>query len=504
MGTLASRGHQHSHSQNRYAVLPTALRLGVDASLTGRGVTIAFLDSGFYPHPDLTQPANRILAYHDITRPGAKLSSKTKPESWDWHGTMTSVAAAGNGFLSDGVYCGLAPDAAVVLVKVSDEGKITENNIERGLRWVIDNKDRLDIRIVSISLGGDEDVSYRHNAVDQAAEEATHAGIIVVVAAGNSGCSDRHMTVPPANAPSVITVGGYSDSNEIGSDLDLYCSSYGVTADGFVKPEIIAPAMWVAAPILPGTEAYSRAEALSQIASLPDYLLREIARSGEVWEQAGLSSYLRSVGAEKIRGEVNRLIQEGKIIATHYQHVDGTSFAAPVVASLIARMIEVNPMLTPGAVKHILISTANRILGAEAIRQGYGVVNARLAVDVAKREKHVDDHHYVCPPRVIGQSLEFAFHGDSAESVSLAGEFDGWEPHGFEKDEAGVWRGRIAVPPPGRYQYKLVIDGVRWIEDPANLMKEPDGYDGFNSVLLVSADERRSNDEYREVFGLDN
>jgi hypothetical protein len=37
----------------------------------------------------------------------------------------------------------------------------TEENIERGLRWVIENRDRLAIRIVSISLGGDEDVSYR-------------------------------------------------------------------------------------------------------------------------------------------------------------------------------------------------------------------------------------------------------------------------------------------------------------------------------------------------------
>ena len=87
----------------------------------------------------------------------------------------------------------------------------------------------------------------------------------------------------------------------------------------------------------------------------------------------------RRIATERFNlpGEVNRLIQEGKIIATHYQHVDGTSFAAPAVASLIARMIEVNPMLTPTAVKHILISTANRIAGAEAMRQGYGVVNGR-------------------------------------------------------------------------------------------------------------------------------
>ncbi|HEU4388522.1 MAG TPA: S8 family serine peptidase, partial [Blastocatellia bacterium] len=345
MGTSANRGHRHSHTQNRHAVLPTPLRLGVDGSLSGRGVTIAFLDSGFYPHPDLTQPTNRILAYQDVTDPHANLASNKQPESWDWHGTMTSVAAAGNGFLSDGVYSGLAPEAGVALVKVSDEGRITEKNIERGIRWVIDNKARLGIRILSISLGGDEDVSYLHNAVDLAAEDAVRAGIVVVVAAGNSGCSDRHKTVPPANAPSVITVGGYNDNNEIGGLPGLYCSSYGVTTDGIIKPEIVAPAMWVAAPVLPGTESYSRAEALSQIADSPDYLIRDIARAGELWIRAGLPPDLRSAGVDSIRSEVSRLLKEGKVVAAHYQHVDGTSFAAPVVASLIARMIEVNPLL---------------------------------------------------------------------------------------------------------------------------------------------------------------
>src|SRR5215210_6674053 len=46
-------------------VLPTWLRLGAHEHFTGRGVTIAFLDSGFYPHPDLTTPESRILAYHN-------------------------------------------------------------------------------------------------------------------------------------------------------------------------------------------------------------------------------------------------------------------------------------------------------------------------------------------------------------------------------------------------------------------------------------------------------
>src|SRR5688572_1445411 len=42
------------------AILPTPLRLGALDRFRGRGVTIAFLDSGFYAHPDLVEPTDRI------------------------------------------------------------------------------------------------------------------------------------------------------------------------------------------------------------------------------------------------------------------------------------------------------------------------------------------------------------------------------------------------------------------------------------------------------------
>src|SRR5262249_10800930 len=147
--------------------IPTTVRVQSDPTKSGKGITIAVIDAGFYPHPDLTKPFNRILAYHDVTRPESTLNAKRSPESWDWHGTQTCVAAAGNGFLSNGIYKGLASKANVVLVKVSNRGKITEENIARGLDWVLMNKDQYNIRIASISLGGDNDVPYKENLVDQ-------------------------------------------------------------------------------------------------------------------------------------------------------------------------------------------------------------------------------------------------------------------------------------------------------------------------------------------------
>ena len=490
------REHDHGHSQNRFAVVPTPLRLGVDPDRTAREVTIAFLDSGFYPHPDLTQPADRIVAYEDIKRPDATLNHEKTQDDSDWHGTMTSVTAAGNGYLSDGLYRGIASEAHLVLVKVSENGKITEPNIERGLRWVIENKERFNIRIVSISLGGDQDVSYTTNAVDQAAEDAVKAGIVVVVAAGNSGCANDYRTLPPANSPSVITVGGYHDNNQLEGALDLYCSSYGPTADGIIKPEIIAPAMWVAAPILPNTDAYDKAEALSQLASAPDYLLEQIVRPtgnskrgvAEMWKHSGLGDAMRQLPIGTIRAEVESQLRENKIVATHYQHVDGTSFAAPIVASVVAQMLEANPRLGPAAVKHILISTADRIQGAPAIRQGFGVLNASRAVEEAARERHEHEAIFFCPPRVNSSKLEFTYHNDAAESVALAGDFNEWISTATqcERNGDGVWRAQIDLLQPGRYRYKLIVNGERWIEDPANAMKEPDEYGGFNSILHIS------------------
>jgi hypothetical protein len=49
-----------------------------------------------------------------------------------------------------------------------------------------------------------------------------------------------------------------------------------------------------------------------------------------------------------------------------------------------------------------------------------------------------------------------------------------------------VWRTQIGPLSSGRYRYKLVLNGERWIEDPANAMKEPDEYGGFNSILHLS------------------
>src|SRR5712692_5380095 len=78
-------------------ILPTPIRLGASERFRGRGVTIAFLDAGFYAHPDLVTPRDRILAYVDVRNPRARRDDLAVADESSWHGMMTSVVACGNG-----------------------------------------------------------------------------------------------------------------------------------------------------------------------------------------------------------------------------------------------------------------------------------------------------------------------------------------------------------------------------------------------------------------------
>jgi len=364
-------------------VLSTPLRLDADERFTGRGICMAFLDSGFYAHPDLTTPANRILAYHSIVaRRGDKegLLETTDPSSW--HGMMTSVVAAGNGSLSNGFYRGLAPESELVLVKIGTSGRISEANIQRGLEWVIAHRQQYNIRIVNISAGGDDEQPYLYNSLSETVERAVKLGLIVVCAVGNAGLAAGHPVLPPASAPSAIAVGGLDDQNSLDrTRRGMYRSSYGPTIDGLQKPEIIAPGIWVPAPILPHTPTAAAAELYAALDNAPDAGLRTIIEAHE-----GVDHDLdeaRNVPVPLLRQLISIKLHEGNVISEHYKYVDGTSFASPIVASVIACMLEANPDLLPQKIKRILIDTAERLPGIEVDRQGWGVVAPRRAVEAA-------------------------------------------------------------------------------------------------------------------------
>lgn len=475
--------HNHKHTPNIFAVIPTAEKLNACRGLTGKDVTIAFLDSGFYPHPDFQA---RVIKFHDVSGEENVFGEPEKPAAFHWHGTQTVAACAGDGSLSDGFYAGIASEAELVLIKVSEKGgRIPDANIETGLQWVIEHCEEYGIRIVNLSLGGDRDSKTKDSRINLLVEELFKKGVSITAAAGNSATNH---SIPPASSPSVITVGGYSDENsDEEEDFELYHSSYGLTADGLIKPEIIAPALFIAAPILPDTEEYNAAKMLSWISTAPDYKMDSILF--EHWHQANLPERIlyqhdRNVAHQMIDAE----IEKRKLVSTHYQNVDGASFAAPIVASVIAQMLEANPDLTPAAVKNILVSTAVRLAGHPAIRQGYGILNANLAVERSVSENHIFSQEEFRSPYLYKDQIIFSYHDDSAGEIALVGDFNDWngDKTDFVKCKDGIWRAKIPCLPAGHYRYKFVLEGKKWVEDPSHGLKENDGYDGFNSILNIS------------------
>ncbi len=214
------------------------------AGITGQGVTIAILDTGIHPHADFTRPQSRLVAWQDY------VNNRRQPYDDHGHGTNVAGIAAGNGYVSGGKYCGVAPEAGIAAIKIADaEGEAPMSQLLDGLQWVVDNKERYNIRVANLSLGSDPSESYREDPLCLAAEQVWQAGIVVVAAAGNDG-PKRGTIDTPGIDPTIITVGAVDDGRTIerGDDYVPDFSSRGPTSDGLRKPDLLAPGVGIIAP----------------------------------------------------------------------------------------------------------------------------------------------------------------------------------------------------------------------------------------------------------------
>lgn len=444
--------------------LPTPLRMHADPHYHGRGVTLGMVDSGFYPHPDLIEPRNRIRAWVDATQEPVEAyfyGPHDKPAwpgwnrgaGYQWHGMMTSVVAAGRGTLSKGVYRGLAAEADVALVQVLDRaGRITDASIVRALRWLWENAERLRLRVVNLSVAGD--VPGRPgNPIDSAASALVRRKVTVVAASGNDG---RRGLLPPATCPDAITVGGLDEQRSLDASLRmLWHSNYGESTTGALKPELVAPSIWVVAPILPNTQEHRDAA---------DLFSRRL-------HEAPL---------------VDSEIREKLLVTPHYKLVEGTSFSAPIVASTIACMMEANPALSPELIRQCLAEACMPVEGAPAEQQGLGALDSGRAVAHALRSRGGAMEGYAPSPQVTAHGTMFLFRHRTAQRVELFGSWNHWKA-GYEarQTDPGIWRTLVPSIAPGRHTYKFLVDGEAWVDDPGNPRRLRDGHGGFNSIVIV-------------------
>jgi serine protease AprX len=287
------------------------------SGLTGKNVTIAVIDTGIYPHNDLQ---GRITGFKDF------INNRTAPYDDNGHGTHCAGDAAGNGLLSGGKYQGPAPEANLVGVKVLNKfGSGSLSTVIAGVDWCIQNQSLLNIDILSLSLGSTATQSAEDDPVVKAVEKAWDNGMVVCVAAGNSG-SKPETIASPGISPKVITVGAANDNNTVNRSDDTVAgfSSRGPTIDGLKKPDLLTPGV--------------------NIISL---------RSPR--------SFLDKTNA-------------GARVDTNYFSLSGTSMATPICAGVAAQLLQKEPTLSPDQVKQQLINACEDI-GQPPNAQGHGYLN---------------------------------------------------------------------------------------------------------------------------------
>lgn len=202
--------------------------------INGRGVTVAVLDTGVERHPDIT---GRILGFKDF------VNKKMFLYDDNGHGTHVCGIICGNGGLSGGRYRGIAPGADLVVCKVLDEkGNGSTEHMVEALQWVLNNKDKYNIRVLNISVGiGELKQKEKERILCKKMEDVWDSGITVICAAGNKGPgSDTISSVGGSNK--VITVGCHDGKYCL--DHPRKCSDYsgrGVANSPLRKPDVVAP-----------------------------------------------------------------------------------------------------------------------------------------------------------------------------------------------------------------------------------------------------------------------
>lgn len=340
-------GYEDNHHNFHYSSVAGVAPLHLQG-ITGKGVTVAVLDSGLWEHDSISRDTSgryRVVARYDA------IDNISGKEVFDesGHGThMISViahsGAVSNGLTPTGTFQGVSPDVNIVAVKVLDiEGQGHLLDLIRGVQWVVDNRKAYDIRVLNLSFAQEPRWNYWDDPVNQAVMRAWASGITVVAAAGNEG--PEKMTIgSPANLPYIITVGAVTDSWTPNTKDDDYIpdfSSRGPTPDGHIKPDLVAP--------------------------------------------GGHITGITRPGAQLTKEHPEDILRTGEFVST------GSSQASALVSGIVALLLQLEPDLSPDDIKCKLISSAEPAINKDGLlayspfQQGHGYVSAVRAVMLGQR-----------------------------------------------------------------------------------------------------------------------
>lgn len=352
-GFVNKPGFVHVTTGADQVVIPKNFK-GKFEGITGNDVYIAVLDSGVKKkHGDLD-----VKKTEDFTGLG------DKDKDLYGHGTHVSGLANGSGKRASEhkyakYHAGIAPGAKTINLKVLDKnGAGYVSDVIAAIDWLLE-KDDDKLRVINLSLGVPPMSSYKTDPLAVACATAVQAGIVVVAAAGNFGDFEGQAIyggiMSPAYSPYVIAVGA-ADTNGTpirSDDTVADFSSKGPTLfDGLPKPDLVAPGTDLKAPVSLDGNIYT------------DH------------PETGVNPCVEIDPNEENYDKCDDWNIE-------YEVLSGTSMSAPIVAGTVALMLEVNPTLTPNAVKAILMATAQNIPNEPYVAQGAGLLNVEGAVRLA-------------------------------------------------------------------------------------------------------------------------
>ena len=396
------------YSVDKAVGAPSAWAQGV----TGKGVTVAVIDTGIAPVSGL-DGSGKVIDGPDLSFESQVAG--TRYVDGYGHGTHMAgiIAGADAGFdpqHPDATkFAGVAPEARLLNMKVAAaDGGADVSQVIAALDWVVAHRDDngMNVRVVNLSYGTQSTQSWQVDPLAHAVENAWKHGILVVVSAGNNGPGAKLLM--PAADPSILAVGAM-DHQGTASTADDRVADFSSGGTIARRPDVVAPGKSVVSLRVPG-------------------------------------SY------------VDTLHPEGLIPSDAQQRFfrgSGTSQAAAAVSGEAALLFQAQPRATPDQVKTLLVRTARR-LNSDA-SQGAGVTQVGRAVSTVLSGSPVLALPTVATASTGRGTLEASRGGehviDPQNGTLLQGETDAlgsqWNSATWANDESasrawvqGDWNGR--------------------------------------------------------------
>jgi serine protease AprX len=404
-------------SQDRGSLNSVTSALGLQAawlkSVTGKGITVAVIDTGIAPVAGLDAPG-KVMNGPDLSLDGQRAG--TRYVDGYGHGTHMAGIIAGSDEKFDAkkpdstAFAGIAPDAQLLNMKVgAGDGGADVSQVIAALDWVVAHRrdNGMNVRVVNLAYGTESVQSWQVDPLARAVENAWKAGLVVVTAAGNDGL-DAPSLLMPAVDPRVLAVGAV-DNVGTSTQADDVVATFTSGGNDARRPDVLTPGRSVVSLRVPGS-----------------YI--------DIHHPEGL-----------VAGDASGRFFRGS----------GTSQATAVASGEIALLLQARPNLTPDQVKAVLRSTADPLVRNPSPVMGAGVIDLAGALIAPVP---VTRAAAALPDSTGSGSLEASRGGehlvDPANGGLLSGEVDvlgaPWDGEAWSAASAkgtawsaGSWNGRV-------------------------------------------------------------